>query len=222
MPESQAARAAATRANLLDAAFTEVYHRGYQAASLNDVAAAAGITKGALFHHFDGKQSLGYAVVDEILAPILNARWLAPLADGDDPISTLQHSFRRHIRDDIKSGNLIYGCPMNNLAQEMAPLDKGFRTRFNAMYAAWRRTIATALERGQRAGRVRTDIDVRAAATLVVVGQIGIWATGKHAQNAKLMTDAGEALCAAVDTLRPARRPSARRAMRRRRPTTTP
>ena len=180
-----------------------MYHHGYQAASLNDIAAAAGITKGALFHHFDGKQTLGLAVVDDLLAPILNARWLAPLADADDPITTLQDSFRRHIRDDIASGNLVYGCPMNNLAQEMAPLDDGFRARFDAMYDAWRRTIEDALARGQRAGRVRKDVDLRATAILVVVGQIGIWSTGKHAQNATLMTEAGEALCAALETLKP-------------------
>ena len=218
MPDSQATRAEATRTKLLAATFTEVYRRGYQAASLNDIAAAAGITKGALFHHFDGKQALGYAVVDEVLAPILHERWLAPLTETDDPITTLQDGFRRHIRDDIASGNLAYGCPMNNLAQEMAPLDAGFRARIDAMYDGWRQTIARALARGQRAGRVRKDIDVRAAATLVVVGQIGIWATGKHAHDAKLMTDAGKALCAALETLRAGRRRSTTRRVARTRP----
>jgi len=217
MPESQTARAQATRSKLLGATFTEIYQRGYHAASLNDIAAAAGITKGALFHHFDGKQALGYAVVDEVLAPVLDERWLAPLASTDDPITTLQDAFRRHIRDDIASGNLAYGCPMNNLAQEMAPHDKGFRVRMDALYADWRRAIASALTRGQRAGRVRADVDVRAAATLVVAGQIGIWATGKHTQDAKLMTGAGEALCVALETLRAGRRPSTRRATRSRR-----
>jgi TetR/AcrR family transcriptional repressor of nem operon len=211
VPTSQAARTEATRRKLLDAAFNEVFHRGYQAASLNDIAAAAGATKGALFHHFDGKQALGYALVDDVLASVLNQRWLAPLAEGEDPITTLQNSFRRHIRDDITSGNLIYGCPMNNLAQEMSPLDEGFRVRFDAMYETWRRTIADALERGQRAGRVLKKVDACAAATLIVVGQIGIWSTAKHSRNAKLMTEAGEAICAALETLRAGRPPSTRR-----------
>jgi AcrR family transcriptional regulator len=212
VPTSQAARTEATRRKLLDAAFHEVFHRGYQAASLNDIAAAAGTTKGALFHHFDGKQALGYALVDDVLAPVLNARWLAPLALSDDPITTLQESFRRHIRDDIATGSLIYGCPMNNLAQEMSPLDDGFRVRFDAMYKTWRRTVADALARGQRASRVRKNVDVRAAATLVVVGQIGVWGTAKHSRSAKLMTEAGEAICAALEALRAGRRPPPRSA----------
>src|SRR5690348_23360 len=94
---------------------------------------------------------------------------------------------------------------MNNLAQEMAPLDEGFRTRFDAMYDRWRQTVASALVRGQRARTVRKDVDVTGAATLVVVAQIGVWATGKHSRNAQLMIDAGEALCASLETLRAGR-----------------
>jgi AcrR family transcriptional regulator len=214
MPQSQAARTDATKRKLLDATFAEVFRHGYQAASLNTIVAAAGITKGALFHHFESKQALGYALVDDLLAPILNQRWLAPLADTDDPITALQDAFRRHIVDDTTTGNLVYGCPMNNLAQEMSPLDEGFRRRFDAMYDMWRRTIAEALSRGQRAGRVRRDIDVRSVASLVVVGQIGVWSMGKHSQSAKLMKHAGEAMCDVLDTFRVAS-PTQRRRRRK-------
>ena len=202
MPKSHAPNTQSLRQRLLATAFSEVYRRSFQSASLNEIVAEAKTTKGALFHHFDGKQALGYAIVDELLAPILNERWLAPLADTDDPITALQKSFRRHIADDTSSGNWVYGCPMNNLAQEMSPLDEGFRARFDAMYDRWRQTVSSALERGRRARTVRTDVDVTGAATLVVVAQIGIWATGKHSRNAQLMIDAGDALCASLETLR--------------------
>lgn len=202
MARSQAARTDTTKRKLLDAAFIEVFRHGYQAASLNTIVTAAGITKGALFHHFESKQALGYALVDELLEPVLNQRWLAPLANTDDPITALQTAFRRHIADDTTSGNLVYGCPMNNLAQEMSPLDDGFRERLDAMYDTWRRTIADALSRGQRAGTVRRDIDIRSVAALVVVGQIGVWSMGKHSQSAKLMKQAGEAVCDVLDTFR--------------------
>jgi TetR/AcrR family transcriptional repressor of nem operon len=202
MTPSNAARADATRRKLLDTAFGEVFRRGFQHASLNDIVAAAGITKGALFHHFTSKQQLGYALVDDVLEPILHQRWLAPIADTDDPITALQESFRRHISDDTASGNWVYGCPMNNLAQEMAPHDEGFRARLDAMYSSWRQALAQALDRGKRAGRVRRDVDVRAAATLIVVSQIGVWGTGKHSGDAQIMTEAGDAVCAYLETLR--------------------
>jgi AcrR family transcriptional regulator len=205
VPKSPAPDTPSLRQRLLATAFSQVYRRSFQSASLNEIVAAARTTKGALFHHFDGKQALGYAIVDELLAPILNERWLAPLADTDDPITALQKSFRRHIADDTSSGNWVYGCPMNNLAQEMSPLDQGFRTRFDTMYDRWRQTVASALVRGQRARTVRRDVDAASAATLVVVAQIGIWATGKHSRNAQLMIDAGEALCASLESLRAGR-----------------
>ncbi|MDF1503385.1 TetR/AcrR family transcriptional regulator [Roseisolibacter sp. H3M3-2] len=192
-----------TRDALLHAAFAEFFRHGFQAGSLSAVVGAAGATKGALFHHFAGKQALGHAVVDEVVAPLLATRWLDPIADTDDPVPALQASFRRWIAEDAGSGHWVHGCPMNNLAQEMSPLDEGFRTRLDALYARWRAAVADALARGQRAGSVRADADVRAAATLVVLAQQGIWGTGKYSQDPTLMSQAGEALCAYLDALRP-------------------
>ena len=63
-----------TREKLLNAAFEEMYLRGFQAASLDTILARAGVTKGALYHHFPDKAALGYAVVDEVIRqPVLEA-----------------------------------------------------------------------------------------------------------------------------------------------------
>jgi AcrR family transcriptional regulator len=202
MSPSPATRADATRQRLLDAAFVEFFRNGFQAGSLSAVVTAAGATKGALFHHFDGKQALGWAVVDDVVGPLLVRRWLDPLEGVDDPMPVLQGCFRRLIAEDTGSGHWVHGCPMNNLAQEMSPLDEGFRSRLDALYARWRATVADALARGQRAGTVRPDVDARAAATLVVLSQQGIWGTGKYSQDPALMTQAGEALCAYLESLR--------------------
>lgn len=43
---------------LLDAAFRVFAERGYRATRLEDVAEAAGVTKGAIYYHFDGKEDL--------------------------------------------------------------------------------------------------------------------------------------------------------------------
>jgi AcrR family transcriptional regulator len=52
----------ATRAALLDAAEQAFVDRGYAGASLDDIAAEARVTKGALYHHFANKQALFEAV----------------------------------------------------------------------------------------------------------------------------------------------------------------
>jgi hypothetical protein len=39
---------------------------------------------------------------------------------------TLKRAFRQLVTEDINSGAWLQGCPFNNLAQEMSPLDEGF------------------------------------------------------------------------------------------------
>ena len=57
-----------TRKRLLQAAFREVHRSGFQNAGIDTILEATNVTKGALYHHFDSKEALGYAVVDEIVA----------------------------------------------------------------------------------------------------------------------------------------------------------
>jgi len=54
----------ATRAALLEEATRLFGTRGYAATSLEDVAAASQVTRGAVYHHFDGKRALFEAVLD--------------------------------------------------------------------------------------------------------------------------------------------------------------
>jgi AcrR family transcriptional regulator len=63
---SKAAQGRATRAALLEAARRLFGERGYAATSTEDVVAAAGVTKGALYHHFGGKPDLFQAVFEQV------------------------------------------------------------------------------------------------------------------------------------------------------------
>lgn len=145
-----------TRSRLLDCAYAEIHQRGFRSASLDSILEKAGVTKGALYHHFDNKAALGYAVVDEIIRPFMQGFWL-PLADAEDPIATAISGIKKR-REKLKQHLLAYGCPFNNLAQEMSPIDEGFRTRLQGILDEWRHTLAAALQRGGhlhhlRAGR---------------------------------------------------------------------
>jgi TetR/AcrR family transcriptional regulator, transcriptional repressor for nem operon len=54
----------AARQKLLEAALSLVRTKGYAATTVDDICAAAGVTKGAFFHHFRNKEALGIAVAD--------------------------------------------------------------------------------------------------------------------------------------------------------------
>ena len=74
-----------TRERLLQAASREIYRSGFQSASLDTILAVAGVTKGALYYHFKSKEALGYAVVDEVIAPDVHGKWVRPLQERQGP-----------------------------------------------------------------------------------------------------------------------------------------
>ncbi len=64
--QRRAARGAATRAALLEAARQLFGAEGFAETSLDDVVARAEVTKGALYHHFAGKEGLFAAVYEQV------------------------------------------------------------------------------------------------------------------------------------------------------------
>jgi AcrR family transcriptional regulator len=59
------ARSAATRQKILDAAIDLFSEVGYAAAGLGEIIERAGLTKGALYHHFDSKDALATAIIEQ-------------------------------------------------------------------------------------------------------------------------------------------------------------
>jgi AcrR family transcriptional regulator len=70
---TQRERSEATIARLLEAARELFVHDGYEATSLEDIAAAAEVTKGAVYHHFSSKQALFRDVYEREQRTILDA-----------------------------------------------------------------------------------------------------------------------------------------------------
>jgi AcrR family transcriptional regulator len=66
-------RSEATRHKILDAAVEVFSEVGYAAAGWNTIIERTGMTKGALYHHFDSKESLASAVIEEGEGTLLNA-----------------------------------------------------------------------------------------------------------------------------------------------------
>lgn len=192
-----------TREALLQAAFVEIYRRGYQAASLDAILAKAGVTKGALYHHFPDKASLGLAVVNEVVKGLLLERWLGLLDQlGGDPLTALQRTLRLRATNPGRH-EIELGCPLNNLAQEMSPLDERFRRAINATFDAWREGFTHILERGQAEGTVRRDVDVKTVASFIVASVEGTSGLAKSARSPAMMRSNLELLSTFLDSLRP-------------------
>ncbi|HAV63979.1 MAG TPA: TetR/AcrR family transcriptional regulator [Verrucomicrobiales bacterium] len=190
-----------TRERILGTAYQEFRQHGFQGGSINRIVASAGITKGALFHHFSGKNELGYHVVDEVIRPRVEEKWIEPLKRTDDPIRTLRQILYKAA--ETARVDLCQGCPLNNLSQEMSPLDEGFRTRINAIYDAQRTAIEAAFRRGIAAGLVRKSVNPERAAAFIVAALTGMTGTAKTAQCRELLMMASEGLIDYLDSLKP-------------------
>ncbi|WP_127751814.1 TetR/AcrR family transcriptional regulator [Devosia sp. 1566] len=93
MAKTRAVAMEETRSKLVAAARKAFAHKGYSAASMDDLTADAGLTRGALYHNFGDKRGLLAAVVDQIdsemagKAQAIGARagdeWSALLAEGE-------------------------------------------------------------------------------------------------------------------------------------------
>lgn len=174
-----------TRERLLQAASREVYRYGFQSAGIDAILAATNVTKGALYYHFESKEALGYAIVEEVVAKLPRDRWLLPLqrSEDKDPIDALigiVQAIPARPRD------VRGGCPLVNLAQEMSHLDEQFRKRLERIFHAWQEGIATALRRGQQQGTVRRDLVPEEAATFLIAMVEGHEVLAKNAQNTKV------------------------------------
>jgi TetR/AcrR family transcriptional regulator, transcriptional repressor for nem operon len=77
------------RDKLLDAALNLVRRQGYSATSVDDLCQAAGVTKGAFFHHFNSKEALGVAVADHWSAMTGQIFAQAPYHALDNPLDRI-------------------------------------------------------------------------------------------------------------------------------------
>jgi len=171
-----------TREKLLSSAFCEIHRQGFQGASIANILESTGFTKGALYHHFPTKHALGLSVIDEIIAPQLDELVFKPLRTSEHPVATLLEIIAG-VDKLLGDEGIILGCPLNNLMQEMSPLDEQFRHHLSAVLETWQQTIRAALEHGQTQHVIKPEINCQAAALFIVSAWEGCLSTAKNKQS---------------------------------------
>jgi AcrR family transcriptional regulator len=133
------------RGRILDAAAELFQARGYHDTSVQEVKAAADVSSGAFHHHFESKKALGLAVISERVSDALQVAWLDPivaaptLADGVCSVINA-------LSDGLRKQGFVQGCPVNNLALELAFSDSDFRSALQSIFDGWRATIVQRLD----------------------------------------------------------------------------
>ena len=157
-----------TRQRIIDAAMQLFARKGFHHTSIADLAQAAGLTKGALYHHFENKGALLYAVLqamreiwrEEVVRDVLKAR------NSLDRLIVLFENHARLIRE-----REMFCLMLSSLVMEMDGVDEGFMAALREIYADLTLFIQRIIEKGQRTGEVRCDLDARLTA-LNIVGML--------------------------------------------------
>jgi TetR/AcrR family transcriptional regulator, transcriptional repressor for nem operon len=190
-----------TKQVILVAAMREIHRKGFRAASLTGILNETGLTRGALYHHFPNKKALGLAVLDEVQTEV-ETMWLEPICDNDDPISALQKTLME-AGGCLTEEDIIMGCPLNNLAQEMSPMDEDFRSKVVSIYYLWRAGVANALQHGLDLGTVRQGVDPESATAFFVGALAGGRGLAKAVQRGDVLMMAAKELYGWLEGMRP-------------------
>ena len=106
------------RSRLLEAARDVIRAQGFAATSVDDLCKAAGVTKGAFFHHFENKEALGVAAAGYWAETTSAFFENAPYHHHDDPLDRLLGYVE--FRKSIIEGELAeFTCLVGTMAQEV-------------------------------------------------------------------------------------------------------
>ena len=172
----QAERSADTVRALLAAARVLFGKRSYAAVSLDDVVAHAGVTKGAVYHHFRDKRALLRAVVAEIESE-LASEIRTVIADVSDPVDQLRagcQAFLDRCLDPIARRIVLLDAPAVLGWQEARGIDAAHGLG----------VMIEVLESGMAAGRIRRQ-PARPLAHLFLAAAIEAGMLIAHARNAR-------------------------------------
>lgn len=187
-----------TRNNILEVTADEIRKHGFQATSLSVILTRCSISKGALYHHFNNKMELGYAVFEEIYIPMFLAMW-EPAVQQEDPIEGLCNFFH-NMSLEMSNDDVICGCPLNNLCQEMSGVDEGFRLRVLNMQQQLNHLIAFNLQR--ISDQLRTELDYSQVAYFIVSSFHGSTSLSKSSKNKELFQKVIAELCCYIRNLK--------------------
>ncbi|MFI5344764.1 MAG: TetR/AcrR family transcriptional regulator [Elusimicrobiota bacterium] len=150
------------RAKILRAAYELFATEGYEAASMDRVAEAAGLKKANLFHYYRTKEALGAAVIAE--AAKRHSEGMRELFSdaAQDPVTTVRLLFDRGtagMRQDCSRG-----CFIGKMGQELDESDTAMRRQLSQCLGRWREDVTAYLDGWRKRGYFRAGFKAEEAA----------------------------------------------------------
>jgi AcrR family transcriptional regulator len=162
-------RGSATRQHILAVATEEFLAHGFTCTSLSDLIGAAGITKGAFYHHFPSKEALAVEVVrnwqEEWAAGVVQASM------GHDRAVDQMRTIAR-VAAEQKERDQVHATSLQRLCAELAE-DPELAPQIAGYCEAWIDTAVGLVGRAQLQGDIRADVDARGTAEVLIATFLG-------------------------------------------------
>ena len=161
-----------SRQDILRTAARLFQQRGYDATSMNDVAAALKLSKGGLYHHFQSKDEILFNLMDHAM-DITQQRVIDPVRGIADPEQRLRMLIRLHIEVVLSERDR----EITVMLHENHPLPPALRRRINSRKKDYVHFMENLIAEVQRARQSKGIVSPRAAvfALLGMINWIYQW-----------------------------------------------
>ncbi len=154
-----------TQQRILDAARELIYARSYADVGVAEICEHAGVQKGSFYHFYPSKRDLTLAVIDahheffkEKIVDRAFATDIPPLA-RIERFAKFVYEFQVQLKEEV---GRVLGCPLGNLANEMATQDELIRERIEELFRLAQSRIRHVLEEAGELQGENLDATARA------------------------------------------------------------
>ena len=148
-----------SRQEILRTAARLFQQRGYDATSMNDVAAALKLSKGGLYHHFQSKDEILFEIMNHAME-LTQERVIGPARNIADPVERLRALIRLHIEVVLSPRDR----EITVMLHENHPLPPALRKRINHRKKEYVHFVESLIADAQRARGAKGAVSPRAAA----------------------------------------------------------
>lgn len=167
-----------TRERLLDMAEREFLRRGVSQTSLEQVARAAGVTRGAVYWHFKGKTDLFNAMINRVSLPLNDAILRSGARALDDPLQQIRGSYLAALRATVDDAQTRRVFEIALFKVEHGQAMRGVRARRVRVLHERVQQVERGLRRAARLGLCRAAVPAHSAALgidALVLGLLQSW-----------------------------------------------
>src|SRR6266567_7029044 len=175
---------------LINAARDVIYASSYEATTVDELCAAAHVTKSSFYHFFSSKQDLLFATMDCQWQMIQDAVLRPAFADDLPPHERILRFFdiqmQRQQSQKETSGHMR-GCPLGNLTLEMSTQDEVIRTRVEHFFDEWVKYVQRVLQEAKEHGSVPSTLNTKVTAQALLAYFEGVVLLAKGHNDPSLM-----------------------------------